>query len=76
MTVVDPLVRQAAETAVRIGFISTETLRLRFNIGPQQADRIMTQLERYDIVGRSRNGQPREILATPDTLDRLLNQQM
>lgn len=68
----DPLTRQAAEIVTKSRFASTDSLQQRLDITATQANRIMTTLEDHDIVGASRNGQPREILAQPRDLDRLL----
>jgi len=70
----DPLFDEIARFVVNNQQGSTSFIQRRFEIGYNRAGRIMDQLERVGIVGRSNGSKPREVLITdPASLERILN---
>jgi len=64
----DPLLWEAADIVVSIGFGSTSTLQRRLKVGYARAGRIMDMLEMKGIVGPPNGSKPREVLID-DILD-------
>ena len=67
----DPLVWEAAEAVVAMGFGSTSGLQRRLKVGYSRAGRIMDMLEAKGIVGPQDGTKPREVLVDAMELESL-----
>lgn len=71
----DSLFEDAARLVVRSQLGSTSKLQRKFKIGYNRAGRVMDQLERAGIVGRTNGSKPREVLIGDEMeLERYLQQ--
>lgn len=69
----DPLFMEAARLVVTSNTASTSSLQRRYSIGYNRAGKIMDQLEASGIVGPAQGGKPRDVLVSPDQLERMLS---
>ncbi len=67
----DPLVWEAADAVVSMGFGSTSGLQRRLKVGYARAGRIMDMLESKGIVGPPDGSKPREVLVDQADLESL-----
>lgn len=68
----DPLFAESARLVVMSNTASTSSLQRRYSIGYNRAGKIMDQLEASGIVGPAQGGKPRDVLVSPDQLERML----
>ncbi len=69
----DPLFIEAARLVVSSNTASASSLQRRYSIGYNRAGKIMDQLEASGIVGPAQGGKPRDVLVSPDQLERMLS---
>lgn len=76
----DPLFEETARSIVATQLGSTSMIQRRFNIGYNRAGRIMDQMEKAGIVGKTNGSKPREVLIQDESsleslLSRIKNKQ-
>ena len=64
----DPLLWEAAEMVVSVGFGSTSGIQRRFKVGYSRAGRIMDMLQSKGVVGPPDGSKPREVLVDTEGL--------
>ncbi len=70
----DPLFEETARSIVSTQLGSTSMIQRRFNIGYNRAGRIMDQMEKAGIVGKTNGSKPREVLIQDESsLENLLS---
>ena len=62
----DPLLKEAIDTVITTGQISTSFIQQRFKVGYARAGRIIDQMEEKGILSEYNESMPREVLATKD----------
>ena len=67
----DPLVWEAAQIVVDVGYGSTSGLQRRLKVGYARAGRIMDMLENKGVVGPASGSKPREVLIDEEGLEEL-----
>ena len=67
----DPLVWEAAQIVVDVGYGSTSGLQRRLKVGYARAGRIMDMLENKGVVGPASGSKPREVLIDDEGLEEL-----
>jgi S-DNA-T family DNA segregation ATPase FtsK/SpoIIIE len=66
----DEIYPQALELVVRTGQASASMIQRYLKIGYNRAARLMDRMEREGVVGPAQGSKPREVLLTPQDLER------